>query len=140
MFRRGVFEVLIFFESERSGIEAEAQTGGGRAVFKNMAQVCAATDAFDFRPSHAVAVIGFGEDVLLGDGLKETGPAGAGIKLCLGCEQRQVATNAVINTRFVLVVKRAAECGFRALIARDMKHFGLQEFGPFRVGLDHFRR
>ena len=140
MFRGRVFEMLIFLEGERGRIEAKAQAGGLRAIFKNVPKMGSAANTFDLGPIHAVAAVGFAQDVFFGDRLKETGPAGAGIELGFGREQREVATDAVVNAGFVLVIKCAAKGGFRALIARNAKLFRRQKLGPLRIGLDNFRR
>jgi hypothetical protein len=138
MLRRRILQVLIFLEDKRGGVEAEAQSSRLGAIFKNVTQMRAATDAFDFDPVHPVTVVGFGQDVFLGDRLEEAGPAGAGIELRLGREQRQIATNAVVDAGFMIVKERAAKGGLGALTARDAKLLGRQLFGPFGVRLDYF--
>jgi len=135
---RRVLKIVVLLESQGGRIEAKAQAGGPRAVIENVSQVGVAPDAQDFRPIHAVAVVGVVDDILLGHRLKKAGPTGAGIKFRLRSEQGQSATDAIVNARFMLIVKGAAEGRFGAFVARDLILLLCQLFGPFRVRLDHF--
>ena len=75
--------LLLLFKSQRGGINAVAQAGRFGTVFENMAQVPAATSANDFRAAHEEGVVGFRGYLFGFDGLRETRPAGAGIKFVL---------------------------------------------------------
>ena len=55
-----------------------------------------AAPAGDCRPYHFHCEIPTFTDVLLRNGLPETGPAGAGVKLCIGVETCRIAANAAI--------------------------------------------
>src|SRR5580658_4604292 len=103
-----VLKIFVLLESQGGRIEAKAQAGRPRAIIKNVSQVGVASDAQDFRPIHAVAMVGVIDDILLGHGLKKAGPAGAGIKLRFRSEQGQSATDAIVNTGLMLIVKGAA--------------------------------
>src|SRR5438309_10697835 len=74
-------KLIVFHEAQRFGVDAVALAGGARAVRKDVAQVRLTACAEDFAPHHAVAPIDGGDDILLGHGLKEAGPACAGIEL-----------------------------------------------------------
>ena len=135
----GILEVLVLLEGQGGGIEAEAQSGGPGAIIENMPKMGVASGAQDFHPLHAEAMVGMSDDVLLGHRLEKTGPAGAGIKLRFRCKQGQAATDAVIDARFMLIVKGAAKGRLRAFVAGDAILIRGQLFGPFRVGFDDFR-
>ena len=75
--------LLRFLKLQRRGVDAVAQARRFGTVFENMAKVPAATSANDFRAAHEEAVVGFRGDLFVFDGLRETRPAGAGIKLVL---------------------------------------------------------
>ena len=112
-----------------------------------MAQVGVATGAQNLRPAHPKAVILVHGHVFPGDRLEEAGPAGAGVELRFRSEQRQPATNAIINAGLVLVIKRAAKrrsvplpraiwywsavsCARHS--ASVLTTFGIEESGPGR--------
>src|SRR5580658_6807786 len=91
-------------ESQRGGVEAVAQPGGRRAILEDMAEMGVAAGADNLGANHAVAAVGDGLDIFRRDGLKEAGPAGAGIKFRAGGKQRQIATDAMINALPVVIV------------------------------------
>ena len=95
------------------------------------------TGAEDFRPGHAVFIIGDGCDVFLGDGLEEARPAGARIELGVGREEREIAADALVGASLLIVEKGAAEGAFRALAAADFVLRRRQTGGPIGVGADN---
>jgi hypothetical protein len=85
-FGRGVGRlghIPLIGERERLGIDAIPQAGGGWTVIEHMAAVAVSAGAEDLRPDHAVTAVGMRDDVLLGHGLEEAGPAGAGVELAV---------------------------------------------------------
>ena len=99
-----------------------------------------ASGAKNFHPLHPVTVVLMGDDILRCHRCEKTGPACAGIELGLGSKQRQPATDAGINPRFVLIVKCPAKCRFRSFIARDAILLRRQLLAPFLIRLDYLGR
>ena len=95
------------------------------------------TGAEDFRPGHAVFIIGDGCDVFLGDGLEETRPAGARIELGVGREEREIAADALVGAGLLIVEEGAAEGAFRAFAAADFVLRRRQTGGPIGIGTDN---
>lgn len=63
-----------------------------------MAEVRVAPGAQNFRPRHSITVVHMAKDILRREGLEETGPAGAGIKFRFTGEERQAATDTIIDS------------------------------------------
>jgi hypothetical protein len=84
-------------ELQGSGIHAVAQAGGLRAVREDVAEMGVALAAEHFGAFHAKAAVGLLDDVLFGDGSPEAWPAGAGLKLGVGAEQRIAAADAAVD-------------------------------------------
>src|SRR5579862_2867314 len=103
-----------------------------------MPKVGVAPRAKDFLPVHPMTVVRVLDHILRRHWLEKAWPPGARIKLRLRREQRQPATNAIINPRLVLIVKGAAKGRLRPLAARDSILVRRQLLPPFGVGLDHF--
>ena len=59
------------------------------------------------------------DDIFLGKGLKETGPAGATVELCLRGKERKIAAGTEIDTLLVVIEEVAAEGGLGTLGADD---------------------
>src|SRR5439155_23970844 len=85
---------------------------------------------------HAVAAVNGRDDVLLGHGPEEAGPAGPGVELGVRREQRQPAANTDVDARALVVQQGAAERPLGALAARDLELLRRQLAAPLRVGLD----
>src|SRR5665213_199077 len=96
--------------------------------------------AKNFHAMHPISIVRMADDILRSHWLKKAGPARARFELGFGSEKRQVATNAVINPGFMLIVKGAAESGFRPFGARDLILVLGQLLAPFGVRLDDFGR
>ena len=70
---RRVFEVFVFHENQRGGIQTIAQAGRSRAILEDMAQVRVTARAQDF---HALAIpVHLRHDIFLGDRLEKARPA-----------------------------------------------------------------
>jgi len=104
-----------------------------------MPQVGLASGAKNLLPLHPVTMVRPCHDIFPGHRLKKTRPARAGIKFRLRCKQRQAATDAIIDPRFMLIVKCAAKRRLRPFVPRDAILLRRQCFRPFRVGFDNFR-
>ena len=86
-----------------------------------------------------VAVTGLAViDVLLGDRLPETGPAGAGVELLVGAEQFIAAGRAQIFTLLVVVPVGAGEGPLGPGLPEHLVVLGGQSSAPFLVGLGKF--
>src|ERR1700687_2559943 len=92
-----IAEISGFGEAQGYGVHAIAQAGGRGAVVEYVTQVGIAETARDGGADHAEAGIAGFQNIFFGDGLPETGPAGAGFKLCRGIEERGVAADAAEN-------------------------------------------
>src|SRR5262249_27393716 len=79
--------------------------------------------------------VGLLPDVRLGDRGPEARPAGAGLELRVGGEEREVAADAVVRARGVVVPVLARERSLRALLGRDLVLLGRELGLPLRVGL-----
>src|SRR5208337_617491 len=112
---------------------------------KDVAQMGLALIAHDLHPLHAMAGIGHFADSLAIDRFPETRPAGAGIELGLGIEQRCAAADATIGPVFMAIPIVTAERRFRSLATRHVELLGRKPFSPllvahrqFVVGLEDF--
>ena len=103
---------------------------GGGPSRKHVAEMAIAARAQDLDAHHAVAAIGLGRDVLVGDRLEEARPAGARIELRVRRKQRQPATDARIDAGALVVEQRAAERPLGAMRARDRELLRRQLFLP----------
>src|ERR1700730_98047 len=82
-------EISGFNEAQGYGVHAIAQAGGRGAVVEYMTQVSIAETARDGVADHAEAGIAGFQNIFFGDGLPETGPAGAGFKLFGGIKEEK---------------------------------------------------
>src|SRR2546426_4461128 len=103
-----------------------------------MAEVGAAAGTVDLRTPREQAVVFFGADVVVNEGLKEARPARAGIKLGVGTEQVEITRDAPIQPPLVIVPVLAAERAFGAFLASDPVLLGSEQFLPFSIGFDDF--
>ena len=126
-----------FLEGQDFGVDAEPQSRWLGAVVEYVAEVAVAASAKHLNPVHAVAVVGTGPDVFLVDGLEETGPAGAGIELVVGLEEREATSNTEIGAVHVVIVEPATECGFGASPAQDFVLLRGQNLLPLGLGAHH---
>src|SRR3989442_15265561 len=101
-----------------------------------MAVMAAAADAvvLDPRVDQVVVLLGL-EDPR--DGGEEARPAGAGLELHLGGEERQAAAGAGEDPRALLVVQRAGARALGAFLAHDVEGLGGQLLLPFVLGELH---
>ena len=104
-------------EVQRGRVHAVTFAGRGRAVIKDMAEMSPAPGAEHFIPHHPTGGIGMGPDIEGGYRGKETGPAGAGVKL--GIRQKEVGTaaDAGINAVFLESMVFSGKCIFRPLFS-----------------------
>ena len=101
--------VALLGEAQRHRVEAVAIAGRPGAIGKHVAEVAAAARADLLGAQHAVAGIAQQLDVRVSVRLEKAGPAGAGIELGAGAEQRQAAEPAGVDAMLVVVQKHAAE-------------------------------
>jgi hypothetical protein len=108
------------------------------AVIEDVPQVRVATAAEGFGAGHTVARVAVEFDIFGGDGLIVAGPAGTGVKLRLGCEERLSAADAHVGSFFFGVFVFAGEGWFSTFLARDVILVLIQLRFPFRFGLFYF--
>src|SRR4249919_4334145 len=127
-------------EAQGDGIHAIAQTGRRRTIVEDVTKVRIAATAGNRRAFHADQIVTGGDFVYLGDRLPETRPAGAGVELGRGIEQRGVAADAAIDAAIVQVPVFAGERALGAGFAGDVIRARRQLFSPFGFALGHFQR
>src|SRR5271156_1841755 len=108
--------VLLFFQLQRSRIDAVAQSGGRWAVGKDVAEMGAAVLAGHFSANHAVTAIVVFRYIFFLERGREAGPAAAGIEFLLRRKQRFAATDAAVDAVFVAIPVFAAEGVFGTLL------------------------
>src|SRR6185503_14261852 len=127
---------LRLLELERRGVHAVAQARGLGAVVEDVPEVRVATRAQHLGALREPAVVLLLRDVLLRHRLEEARPAGAGVELGLGAEERQAAAGALVHARVLGGVVLAGEGALGAVLAHDLVLL-LGELGlPLGVGLD----
>src|SRR5205807_7515955 len=104
---------------------------------EDVAQVGAAGAADHLGADHAVGAIGALVHVLGVDWLVEAGPAGAGLELGLGVEERLAAADAAVRAIVVAVPVLAREGSLGARPARDLVLLVGQLLTPLLIGLVH---
>jgi hypothetical protein len=85
---------------------------------------------------HPEATVRRATDILLSHGLKEAGPACAGIELRVGTKQWQPAAYARVEAVLTAVVKDAAEGPLRVMRARDAELLVREVRPPGIVGFN----
>ena len=115
--------LVLGLEHHGGRVQAVALTRRRRAVGEDVALVAIAAGAADLYTDHAVAAVAQFTNVLWIEGFVKAGPAGAGLKLGTGCEQRQVAQFAVIVAVILVIQQAAAERGFGTLVEQDAAFF-----------------
>lgn len=95
-----------------------------------MPQVRIASGAGNRRPLHAQRAVGNLAYVLLGNRLPEARPAGSGIELRRGTEQRVIAADAAENSLVVNIQKLPTVGEFCIRVPRDFKYSRGQLFSP----------
>ena len=103
-----------------------------------MPEMRATAGAMDFGAAREQAIVCFSANVTFDYGLKETRPAGAGIKFGVGSEQVEIAGDTPIQPRLMIVPVDSAERPFGAFFARDTVLLGRELFLPLGLGLDDF--
>ena len=132
--------LLLVFEFEGGGVDAEALAGRGGAVGEDVAEVASAGGAGDFDAVHAEGAVFVELDGVGGDGLEEAGPAGAGFVLGAGLEEGGVAGGAVVEAVGVVVDQGSGEGALGALFAKDVVLLGGELGAPLCVGFLKFGR
>jgi hypothetical protein len=96
-----------FYEVHGRRVHAVAEAGGRWSVVEDVPQVGVALATGNCGAFHAERVITSLDDVLLGDGLVEAGPASSGIELGVGVKEGVVAADAAKDS-VVVEIPRAA--------------------------------
>ena len=123
---------------QRYGVEAIAAAGWFWSVGEDVTEVRIATGAKHLDTFHPVAVVGDFSDVVGVNRFEKTWPAGTGVELSVGIEQRQAAANTRVDAVLVIVVKCAAECRLGAFTTGNRVLFRSQELPPFGVSFSNF--
>jgi hypothetical protein len=97
-----------------------------------------AAGATDFSAAHEEGPVGMLADRAFLDRSPEARPAGTGIELGIGREQRLAAADAGIHARALLVPIGAGEGALRAVLTRNMKLLRRELLAPFGLGLGDF--
>src|SRR4051812_31229168 len=100
-----------------------------------MAQVPAASRAHDFGAHHEVRAVLAGLDGLAEHRVGEARPAGAGLELRVGAEQRVAAAGAAVDAVALLVDVLALPRALRGGVAQDVVLVGVELLAPLLVGL-----
>src|SRR4051794_41800331 len=106
-----------------------AVAAGPGAVVEPVAEVPAASRAHDFRADHEVRAVLAGLDGLAEHRVGEARPAGAGLGLRLGAEQRVAAAGAPVDAVALLVDVLAGPRPLRGGVAQGVVPVGV-EFLP----------
>jgi len=116
------------------GVDAIAQTGGGRTVVKDVAKVRVAFGTGDFDASHSKTQVFDLVDALGIYDIKETGPSAMGIELLIRAEEFGIATYAAIEAFIVAIPIHTRKSAFSAFLASDVILFGHELCAPFFFG------
>ena len=103
-----------------------------------MAKMCIAVGAAHLDSPHAVGIILVRDHRALGRCRGEARPAGAGVELGVGAEQRGSATDAAIHAVALVVVVSMTESPFRSVLAGNMELLRRKLFAPLRLGYRKF--
>jgi hypothetical protein len=103
-------------ESQGDGVQAMTFASRCGAIWKHMTQMAAAARTDFLKPNHSIARITHATDMGFIIGFEETRPAGPGIKLGAGPEERQAAKAAGVNTVLMIVEEYAAEGSLGAVL------------------------
>src|SRR5262249_5304897 len=125
---------LLRLEIHCHAVDAIAQMGWRRAVFKDMAEMAAAAAAVHLGADHAVTAGGRGLDCV-GLGIIGARAAGAPPELGLGDEQLLSATGTIERAGALFIIQRAAARPLGAVLAHDVILLGAENFAPFRFGM-----
>src|SRR4051812_35405916 len=122
-------------EAQRNAVHAVTEPGRLRPVVEDVAEMRFAKRAGYLGAGHAEAGVVGREHVLLGDRLPEARPAGAGIILGVGDEERVVATDAAIEAGRMVVPIGAGEGRLGALLAGHAEGERRKELLPLGFAL-----
>src|SRR5437763_2767211 len=127
------------YESQRGRVHAVTQTCWFRAVIKQMPKVSIAFGAGDSRANDSESPVPNFSDILGCDWRPETGPSGAGIKLCCGVEQGVIAADTPIRSALVQIPVLTGKGYFGVGTSGDVVGIGGKLPAPF-VGRCHHLR
>src|SRR5262249_19028467 len=100
--------------------------------------IAPAADHFGSHRDREQAAIAVQRDVVFGDWLPKTRPAGSRIELGRCIKQWLPAADALIDARFLRIPVRAREGPFGALLAGNMELLRRQSLPPFSIGFLDF--
>jgi len=103
-------------ELQRHRIQAVPLTRRWRTIRKNVSEMTPAACAYFLHANHAVAGVAQALDVRIVIGAEETRPAGAGVELRVGAEERQSAEAARLDAVLLVNKKDTAEGSFSAVL------------------------
>ena len=122
---------------QRAGVHAVALPRGVRPVVEDVAEMAAARCAPHLGADHAVSDVAVQRHRVGLHRLPEAGPAGPGVELGVGGEQRRTAPRTPVGAVAVVVPVRAGERPLRAALAEDLVLLGSEALAPLRVGQLH---
>lgn len=125
------FHVFGFFKVEDHAIDAIAQAGGGRTVFKYVAEVGLAAATFHFGAAHAMGIVGQVDDAGFADRCIEAGPTAATLEFSVAFEESVSAGCTIVGAYFFRVLKGAGTRALCAFHPGDVVYFGIKGFFPF---------
>jgi hypothetical protein len=124
---------LVFFQVQRRGVDAIPHSGRLWTVFKEVAQVRIAPAAFHLRPPHPVTCVRLRlHRLFFRRGIK-TGPAGAGVVLCVGTKQGLAAANTLVSPRGLRIFVLSGERRFCSLLPGYIVLILRELFLPCRI-------
>ena len=116
-------------------IHAVAEAGRRGAVVEDVAEVAVAQSATDGGAHHHQRAVDGFDDVLIGDGLIEAGPAGAGFEFGFAGEEGEVAATAAEEACAVLIPTVAGEGALGVFVAEDPIGIFGEELLPLVIGV-----
>src|SRR5271166_3078512 len=126
-----------FGKAQRCGIHAVAQPGRSRTIVEYVTQVRVTFGAGNCDALHPDAVVGSLAHIFFCDGFPETGPAGSGIELGFGTEQRVVAADAAEDSSVVNIQQLPGVRQFGIRMPSDLEYSGWQLLPPLCFGFHY---
>jgi len=126
-----LFQFVLRDKAQRSRVDAVTETGGLRAVGKDMAKVGIAGFGTRFDPYHSVARVFHLNDFLFLDWLVKAGPTGATIKFGFRGKERFAGDDIHVDAFLFVVPVGVVERGFSAAFAGNLVLHGGELIAEF---------